>query len=146
LNVALLEGFGRYSRQFQGRTHDDDWEMKKKEQLEPAEAADKLLSIVREIKELDEQNDTVNRRKAGLFKSARTFGFTPAAIKEIARPTHPDQVDTDVKILRQCLRLVCGDEASGLLKSVDDFGRILFGADDGWPSEYTDPRLSGAPE
>jgi uncharacterized protein (UPF0335 family) len=123
------------------------WEMKK-EQLDPSEAADKLLSIVREVKELDEQNDTVNRRKAALFKSARTFGFTPAAIKEIARPTHPDQVDTDVKILRQCLRLVCGDEASGLLKSVDDFGRILFGADDGWPSEYTDPRhgLSGAPE
>jgi hypothetical protein len=45
------------------------WEMKKKEQIDPAEAADKLLSIVREVKELDEHNDTVNRRKAALFSA-----------------------------------------------------------------------------
>jgi hypothetical protein len=70
-----------------------------KANLDPSEAADKLL-IVREVKELDEQNDTVNRLKAALFKSARTFGFIPAAIKEIARPTYPDQVDNDEKALR----------------------------------------------
>jgi uncharacterized protein (UPF0335 family) len=81
-----------------------------KESLDPTEAADKLLSIVREVKELDEQNDTVNRRKAALFKSARTFGFTPAAIKEIARPTYPDQVNTDEKALRQYIRLTAGDD------------------------------------
>jgi uncharacterized protein (UPF0335 family) len=117
------------------------WEMKKKEQIDPAEAADKLLSIVREVKELDEQNDTVNRRKAALFKSARTFGFTPAAIKEIARPTYPDMVNSDEKILRQYVRLVCGDDAASLMREASQFGAILFGSndDESWPTDYVDP-------
>jgi uncharacterized protein (UPF0335 family) len=107
----------------------------RKEPVEPAEAADKLLAIVREIKVLDEQNDTVNRRKAALFKSARTFGFTPAAIKEIARPTHPDQVDSDEKALRQYIRLTAGDDAAKAMKDASNFGSILFGAADSWPTD-----------
>jgi uncharacterized protein (UPF0335 family) len=109
-----------------------------KAQLEPAEAADKLLSIVREVKELDEQNDTVNRRKAALFKEAKTFGFTPAAIKEIARPTYPDQVDTDEKALRQYVRLVCGDDAARAMTDASKFGAIMFGSDDAWPTDYAE--------
>jgi uncharacterized protein (UPF0335 family) len=106
-----------------------------KESLDPTEAADKLLSIVREVKELDEQNDTVNRRKAALFKSARTFGFTPAAIKEIARPTYPDQVNTDEKALRQYIRLTAGDDAAKAMTDASKFGAIMFGSDDAWPSD-----------
>jgi uncharacterized protein (UPF0335 family) len=109
-----------------------------KESLDPSEAADKLLSIVREVKELDEQNDTVNRRKAALFKSARTFGFTPAAIKEIARPTFPEMVDSDEKTLRHYIRLTAGDDAAKAMRDSSQFGAILFGSDDAWPTEYAE--------
>jgi uncharacterized protein (UPF0335 family) len=114
------------------------WEMRKKEQLDPAEAGERLLAFVREVKELDAQNETVNRRKAALFKEAKTFGFTPAAIKEVARPTYPDQVDTDEKALRQYVRLVCGDDAAKAMTDASHFGAILFGDAESWPTDYAE--------
>jgi uncharacterized protein (UPF0335 family) len=111
------------------------WE---KAQLEPAEAADKLLSIVREVKELDQQNETISRQKAAIFKSARSFGFTPAAIKELARPTYPDQVDSDEKVLRQYVRLTAGDDAAKAMKDASHFGAIMFGDADAWPTDGID--------
>jgi uncharacterized protein (UPF0335 family) len=111
------------------------WQMKKKEQLDPAEAGEKFLAFVREVKELDQQNETVNRRKAALFKEAKTFGFTPAAIKEVARPTYPNQVDTDERALRKYIRLTAGDDAAQMMKDASQFGAILFGSDDAWPTD-----------
>jgi cold shock CspA family protein len=47
-------------------------------------------------------------------------------------------------------RVLCGEEAGGLLKNDEDFGSILFGSDDddSWPSTYSDPRhgLTSTPE
>jgi hypothetical protein len=40
------------------------------QQLDPSEAADKLLGYVREIKRLGEENITVNRAKATTFKTS----------------------------------------------------------------------------
>jgi hypothetical protein len=50
-------------------------------------------------------------------------------LKEIIRPTYPDQVDSDEKILRQYIRLACGDEAASLMREASQFGAILFGTD-----------------
>jgi uncharacterized protein (UPF0335 family) len=114
------------------------WEMGKKEQLDPAEAGERFLAFVREVKELDQQNETVNRRKAALFKDAKGFGFTSAALKEIARPTYPDQVDTDEKALRQYIRLTAGDDAAKTMKNASQFGAILFGDAEAWPADKMD--------
>jgi uncharacterized protein (UPF0335 family) len=83
------------------------WE---RETLEPAEAAEKFLAFVRGVKRLDDENIAISRAKAALFKSAKSFGFNGAALKEICRPTYPDQVDTDEKALRQYIRLTAGDD------------------------------------
>jgi uncharacterized protein (UPF0335 family) len=114
------------------------WEMRKKEQLDPAEAGEKFLAFVREVKELDAQNETVNRRKAALFKEAKTFGFVPAALKEIARPAHPEMVATDTMALQHYVRLTAGDDAAQAMKVESDFGKVLFGDADSWPTDGMD--------
>jgi uncharacterized protein (UPF0335 family) len=105
------------------------------EQMNPAEAAEKLLGYVREIKRLDEENIAINRAKATTFKEAKSFGLSTQAIKEICRPTYPAMVDDDTKALRQYLRLVCGDDAAAAMKVESDFGKILFGDADSWPTD-----------
>jgi uncharacterized protein (UPF0335 family) len=111
------------------------WE---REQLDPTEAAEKFLGYVREVKRLDDENETISRQKAATFKSARSFGFTPAAIKEIARPTFPEMVDTDEKALRHYIRLTAGDDAARAMTDASQFGAILFGDADAWPTDGID--------
>jgi uncharacterized protein (UPF0335 family) len=113
------------------------WE-RKKEALEPAEAAVKLLGYVREIKRLDEENTAINRAKASTFKQAKSFGLSTQAIKELCRPDHPQMVDTPTKMLRHYLVLTCGSEAAATMKDENDFGKILFGDAESWPSKYAE--------
>jgi uncharacterized protein (UPF0335 family) len=105
------------------------------QQVDPSEAADKLLGYVREIKRLDEENIAVNRAKATTFKTAKSYGFNTAAIKELCRPDHPHMVDTPAKMLRQYLVLTCGSDAAAAMTDESRFGAILFGSDDAWPSD-----------
>jgi uncharacterized protein (UPF0335 family) len=40
-----------------------------------AEAAERLLAFVREIRELDAQHEQINLRKAALYREVKTTGF-----------------------------------------------------------------------
>jgi hypothetical protein len=93
---------------------------------------------VSEIKRLDEENIAVNRAKAATFKMAKSYGFNTAAIKELCRPDHPQMVDTPAKMLRQYLVLTCGSDAAAAMRNENDFGKILFGDSESWPTNMAE--------
>jgi uncharacterized protein (UPF0335 family) len=107
------------------------------ESIPVAEAAERLLAFVREIRDLDAKFIAINGRKAAIYREAKATGFNKLAVKQTA---NDPSVDDDIKALRKYLALLCGDEAANSLKSEDDFGPILFGADDSWPTTYADPK------
>jgi uncharacterized protein (UPF0335 family) len=115
------------------------------ETIPVAEAAEKLLAFVREIRELDATHEYVNQRKAEIYREVKAAGFSKKATKMVAGEP---SLEDDIKALRQYLTLLCGDEAAGLLKTEEDFGPILFGSGDGWPTDYVDPKhgLANTPE
>ena len=85
------------------------------------------------------------KRKASIYRQAKTSGFNKLAVKTI---TNDPSIDDDIKALRKYLDLLCGPEAAAAMKDQDHFGSILFGADDSWPTEYADPKhgLANTPE
>jgi uncharacterized protein (UPF0335 family) len=79
-----------------------------------AEAAERLLAFVREIRELDAQHEQINLRKAALYREVKTTGFNKKAVKEVASES---SLDDDTKALRQYLTLLCGPEAAASMET-----------------------------
>jgi uncharacterized protein (UPF0335 family) len=107
------------------------------ETIPVAEAAEKLLAFVREIRDLDAKFIAINDRKAAIYREAKATGFNKLAVKQTA---NDPSLDDDTKALRKYLELLCGPEAASAMKDENDFGRVLFGAEDSWPTTYADPR------
>jgi uncharacterized protein (UPF0335 family) len=101
------------------------------------EAAAKLLASVREIRALDAQYEKMMRDKATIYRTAKKSGLNKAAIKAIV---NDPSANDDVKILRRYLDLIAGPEAASAMRDADHFGTILFGANDSWPTDYSDPK------
>jgi uncharacterized protein (UPF0335 family) len=112
-----------------------------REPIAAAEAAEKLLAFVREIRELDAQFEQMMRRKAAIYRQAKKDGYNKLAVKTIA---NEPSIDDDTKVLRKYLDLLCGSEAASAMRDVGHFGVILFGEADSWPSEYVDQKHGAA--
>jgi uncharacterized protein (UPF0335 family) len=109
------------------------------------EAAEQLLAFVREIRQLDAQYERMMKDKGTVYRTAKKAGLNKLAVKSIANDT---SIDDDTKVLRRYLDLIVGPEAASAMKDQEHFGQILFGADDSWPTDYSDPKhgIANMPE
>ena len=107
------------------------------ETVPAAEAAEQLPAFVREIRALDSQFEQINADKAKVYRQIKASGFNKAATEAIV---NEPSLNDDMKILRQYLELLCGEEAAAAMRDESHFGTILFGQADSWPTEYVDPK------
>jgi uncharacterized protein (UPF0335 family) len=107
------------------------------ETIPVAEAAERLLAFIHQIRALDAEYEQMMKDKATVYRLAKKGGFNKAAIKAIV---NDPSVDADVKALRRYLDLIVGPEAAAAMRDADHFGTILFGQADSWPADYVDQK------
>jgi uncharacterized protein (UPF0335 family) len=111
------------------------------EPMRAEEAGERLRAYIREVQELDAQVEEINSRKRELYAEAKSMGFHIKTLKHVARSASLDEANLDVAMLREYLNVMCGSkEAGSLLHKDEDFGALLWGSDNAWPSDYCDPR------
>jgi uncharacterized protein (UPF0335 family) len=111
------------------------------EPMRAEEAGERLREFVREIQRLDGQVEQINTAKKELYAEAKSLGFHVKTLKHVARASSLAEADHDAEVLKAYLAALCGsEEAANLLKDEKDFGTLLWGSDNSWPSDYCDPR------
>jgi uncharacterized protein (UPF0335 family) len=86
------------------------------ETIPVAEAAERLLAFVREIRQADDEFEQLMRRKAEIYRQAKKDGYNKLAVKTIANdPTSDD----DTKVLRKYLETMDDDELLAELEGVE---------------------------
>jgi uncharacterized protein (UPF0335 family) len=96
----------------------------------------KLRDFIDEIRELDLENKTLDRRRRDLYRVASELGFNAGILKKIARSS-PGEAEAEANVQLAYLEAIGGSRATDQMRNGSTFSEIAFGST-AWPSDFAD--------